>query len=388
MCQILIVDDDPTMRLTLSRSLTKQGYEVTVATNGEEGLKEALRLRPALIVCDWMMPVMDGLEVCRHVKAEATLANTYFILLTARDRVGDIVQGLENGADDFLSKPPDLNELKARVRAGLRLYQANHALQLQKQYLEAELAQAADYVRSLLPHPLKGQITTHACFLPSTQLGGDCFDYYWLDRDHLVFYLLDVAGHGVGAALLSVSVLNLLRTSSQKGNAQILASTDLRQPHEVLSALNETFQMAGHQDMYFTIWYGVYNKANQQLAYSSGGHPPAILVNDSSDRPSGKKIAKLKTSGLPIGMISDVTFETNICDVPPASKLYLFSDGAYEISQKDESLWGLDNLIDALISPVKQGKNSLDFALDKAISTAKYGNKFEDDLSLLEISFA
>lgn len=388
MCQILIVDDDPTMRLTLSRSLKKQGYEVFVATNGEEGLKEALRLCPALIVCDWMMPVMDGLEVCRHVKAEDTLANTYFILLTARDQVVDIVQGLENGADDFLSKPPDMNELKARVRAGLRLYQANHALQLQKQYLEAELAQAAAYVRSLLPHPLSGQIATRSYFLPSTQLGGDCFDYYWLDRDHLVFYLLDVAGHGVGAALLSVSVLNLLRTSGQKGSAQILGSTDLRQPHEVLSALNDNFQMAGHQDMYFTIWYGVYNKSNQQLAYSSGGHPPAILVNNSSDNSDEKKIAKLKTSGLPIGMISDVEFETNMCDISPGSKLYLFSDGAYEIAQADDSLWGLDNLIDALISPVGKGENSLDLALKRAISTAKHGNKFEDDLSLLELNFA
>jgi sigma-B regulation protein RsbU (phosphoserine phosphatase) len=388
MCQILIVDDDPTMRLTLSRSLKKQGYEVFVATNGEEGLKEALRLRPALIVCDWMMPMMDGLEVCRHIKAEDTLANTYFILLTARDQVVDIVQGLENGADDFLAKPPDLNELKARVRAGLRLYQANHALQVQKQYLEAELAQAADYVRSLLPLPLEGQITTRSCFLPSAQLGGDCFDYYWLDRDHLVFYLLDVAGHGVGAALLSVSVLNLLRTNGQKGCAQILGPTDLRQPHEVLSALNDNFQMSGHQDMYFTIWYGVYNKSNQKLAYSSGGHPPAILVNGSNNSLNGKKIAKLKTSGLPIGMISDAEFETNICDIPPASKLYLFSDGAYEIAQSDDSLWGLDSLIDALISPVGKGENSLDIALRRAILTAKHGDKFEDDLSLLEFSFA
>ncbi|WP_019499525.1 PP2C family protein-serine/threonine phosphatase [Pseudanabaena sp. PCC 6802] len=388
MCQILIVDDDPTMRLTLSRSLKKQGYEVFVATNGEEGLKEALRLRPALIVCDWMMPMMDGLEVCRHVKTEDTLANTYFILLTARDQVVDIVQGLENGADDFLSKPPDLNELKARVRAGLRLYQANHALQVQKQYLEAELAQAAAYVRSLLPHPLEGQIATRSCFLPSAQLGGDCFDYYWLDRDRLVFYLLDVAGHGVGAALLSVSVLNLLRTSGQKGSAQILGSTDLSQPHEVLSALNDYFQMSGHQDMYFTIWYGVYNKSNQQLAYSSGGHPPAILVNNSNDSPDGKEIVKLKTSGLPIGMISDVEFETKICNIPPGSKLYLFSDGAYEIAQADDSLWGLDSLIDALISPVGQGENSLDIALHKATLTAKHGDKLEDDLSLLELSFA
>ena len=385
MSQILIIDDDPTVRLTLSRSLKNQGYDVSVAVDGEQGLQEAMRLRPALIICDWMMPVMDGLEVCSHVKAESSLANTYFILLTARDQVGDIVQGLETGADDFLSKPPDMNELKARVRAGLRLYQANHALQIQKQYLEAELAQAADYVRSLLPHPLEGAIATNSCFLPSTQLGGDCFDFYWLDSEHLVVYLLDVAGHGVGAALLSVSVLNLLRTRSLRGSSQVLAATDFRQPHQVLSALNDHFQMTGHQDMYFTIWYGVYNKTTRKLAYASGGHPPAVLVQADN---KGRNITKLTTNGLPIGMLPDITFETEFCDIAPSSKLFLFSDGAYEITQADESLWGLDDLIDALVSPVGKSENSLDFALQEAVATAKYGNKFEDDLSLLEVSFS
>jgi phosphoserine phosphatase RsbU/P len=384
MSQILIIDDDPTVRLTLSRSLKNQGYDVSVAVDGEEGLQAAMQLRPALIICDWMMPAMDGLEVCRHVKAASALANTYFILLTARDQVGDIVQGLETGADDFLSKPPDMNELKARVRAGLRLHQANHDLQAQKQYLEAELAQAAEYVRSLLPHPLEGSITTNSCFLPSTQLGGDCFDYYWLDADHLVVYLLDVAGHGVGAALLSVSVLNLLRTKSLRGSSQVLDAIDFRQPHQVLSALNDHFQMTGHQDMYFTIWYGVYNKTSRQLAYSSGGHPPAVLVQEGA---KGNGITKLKTNGLPIGMLPDITFETDFCDIAPSSRLFLFSDGAYEITQTDESLWGLDDLIHALISPMKKGANNLDFVLQEAAATAKYGNKFEDDLSLLEVSF-
>jgi phosphoserine phosphatase RsbU/P len=385
MSQILIIDDDPTVRMTLSRSLKNQGYDVSVAVDGKAGLQEAMRLRPALIICDWMMPVMDGLEVCRHVKAESSLANTYFILLTARDQVGDIVQGLETGADDFLSKPPDMNELKARVRAGLRLYQANHALQVQKQYLEAELAQAAEYVRSLLPHPLEGEITTNSCFLPSTQLGGDCFDYYWLDSDHLVVYLLDVAGHGVGAALLSVSVLNLLRTQSLRGSSQMLDTTDFRQPNQVLSALNDHFQMTGHQDMYFTIWYGVYNKTERKLAYSSGGHPPAVLVQEGT---KARSITKLKTSGLPIGMLPDITFETDFCDIAPSSRLFLFSDGAYEITQTDDSLWGLDDLINALVAPVAKGGNSLDFALHEAAATAKYSNKFEDDLSLLEVSFS
>ncbi len=119
MPQILVIDDDPTIRMTLSRLLKGQGYEVTVAKDGEEGLAKARELHPSLIICDWMMPIIDGLEVCRQVKSSVELSNIYLILLTARDDEKDLVRGLEMGADDFLSKPPRINELRARVRAGL-----------------------------------------------------------------------------------------------------------------------------------------------------------------------------------------------------------------------------------------------------------------------------
>ncbi|MFN5965558.1 MAG: response regulator, partial [Pseudanabaena sp.] len=156
-----------------------------------------------MIICDWMMPLMDGLEVCNRIKSNIDLSNIYLILLTARDQEGDLVRGLEMGADDFLSKPPRINELRARVRAGLRLYQATQELQRQKQVIEQELFQASQYVQSILPEPIEGDIAIQSSFLPSTQLGGDSFDYFWLDSDHLAFYLLDVSGHGIGSALLS-----------------------------------------------------------------------------------------------------------------------------------------------------------------------------------------
>jgi sigma-B regulation protein RsbU (phosphoserine phosphatase) len=384
MSLILIIDDDPTMRLTLSRLLKKQGHNVATATDGEAGLVQAKEIQPSLIVCDWMMPGMDGLEVCRRLKSDPELANTYFILLTAKDQIGDIVQGLESGADDFLSKPPNMNELRARVSAGLRVFDATHALQVQKQHLEAELAEAAEYVRSILPANLTGSIQADSCFLPSTQLGGDCFDIYWLDHDHLVFYLLDVAGHGVGAALLSVSVLNLLRTRNLRKNAE-LESTDFRQPSEVLAALNNIFQMSNHKDMYFTIWYGVYNRQTRQLNFASGGHPPAVLVNCHKD---GGKATRLRTSGLPIGMIADVEFESATYEVAPGSTLFLFSDGAYEITMKEDIIWGIDSFIRVLVSSCdKTDQSSLGKVIAHIKQTNSQGSKFEDDLSLLEVRF-
>jgi phosphoserine phosphatase RsbU/P len=389
MSQILIIDDDRTMQMSLSRKLSKQGYTVTVASNGKDGLEKANKLRPSLIICDWNMPKMDGLEVCREIKRIPELSNSYFILLTARDDVDDIVKGLENGADDFLSKPPNMSELKARVRAGLRLHQAYQDLQDQKQILEKELSKAAEYVQSLIPAPLTSQkITTEACFLPSTQLGGDCFDYFWLDNDHFAMYLLDVSGHGVGSALLSVSILNVLRTRSLRDNPDSQTTVNFHFPDLVLSALNEYFQMSEHQDMYFTIWYGVFECSTRQLTYASGGHPPAVLFSNILD---SVKVQSLHTPGLPIGMMSGAEYETAKYEVPIGSRLYLFSDGAYEIPQPDQSIWGMEALVQELFASFKSNSGSSLSGIPNVISQIQKniipGQGFEDDISLLEISF-
>ena len=144
-------------------------------------LHRAIAYRPALIICDWIMPGLNGLEVCNRIKTDPNLSTTFFILLTSLDSVADRVKGLDAGADDFITKPIEQNELKARVRAGLRLHQLSRDLQTQKLLLETELAEAAEYVRSLLPLPLTEPFEVDSRFIPSRQLGGDCFDYYWLD---------------------------------------------------------------------------------------------------------------------------------------------------------------------------------------------------------------
>ncbi len=377
MLKILIIDDDTIVRTVLKRTLQNQGYDVTVASNGESGITQAQRLRPALIICDWMMSNMNGLEVCRLIKANPELSATFFILLTARGEVEDRVSGLDAGADEFLSKPLELNELKARVRAGLRLHQLNQDLQSQKQALEAELAEAANYVRALLPSPLVGTVTTEDLFVPSARLGGDCFDYYWIDDDNLVIYLLDVSGHGVGSALLSISVLNVLRSQS-------LPNTNFCQPSEVLRALNHAFQMVKHGDKYFTIWYGVYHRLKRRLVYASAGHPPAVLLSGTSAPTT--KVRQLKAPGLPVGFWPDADFNDNLIDIEASSTLYIFSDGAYEIHQPDGNIWGLDAFIDLLTDCSKVETCHLEQVLLHILTLSAKEN-LDDDLSLLKVNF-
>ena len=375
MFQILIIDDDRTVQIMLTKILEKQGYEVIIASNGEEGMRQALALRPALIICDWVMPRLNGLEVCRRVKAETTLSITFFILLTSLGSVADRVKGLDAGADDFMAKPIEQNELKARVRAGLRLHQLSRDLQTQKQLLETEFTEAADYVRSLLPYPMTKPLTINSRFIPSRRLGGDCFDYYWLDPDYLAIYLLDTSGHGLGATLPSVSVLNLLRSRA-------LDSVNYYQPSDVLRALNSTFQMTYRNDKYFTIWYGVYNCVNRKLIYASAGHPPAVLLSGRNTA----QVKRLKTPGMPVGMFPDAKYVNGFCDIEEHSTLYIFSDGLYEINQVDGTMWTLDAFVDLL----KEFQINKGCDLDQILNSLMALNSkdsFDDDVSLLQINF-
>jgi sigma-B regulation protein RsbU (phosphoserine phosphatase) len=279
------------------------------------------------------------------------------------------------------SQQPDVDLLKMMAAIGsqigqfIKRKQAEEELQRQNLILQSELNQSAEYVRSLLPRPLTGTVTTEALYIPSLQLGGDAFDYYWLDADHLAVYLLDVAGHGVRSALLSVSVLNVLRSQS-------LSNTNFSQPSAVLAALNRVFQMNENGDDYFTIWYGVYNRIKRQLIYACAGHPPAILLSDTSTTTSVKQLGALS---IPIGMLPDAEFVDDSCEIQPSSTLYLFSDGAYEIHQPNGTIWGLNAFIDLLIVYKKNNTGNLDTVLEH-IQNLSLKKVLDDDFSLLQLT--
>lgn len=263
---------------------------------------------------------------------------------------------------------------KAAVFVGMDITERKQA----QEALQAELSEAAEYVRSLLPQPLKEPLVIDSRFIPSQKLGGDSFDYYWLDNEHLVLYLLDVSGHGTGPALLSVSVLNLLRSRS-------LPNTNFYKPNEVLSALNHAFQIDNQRNMYFTIWYGVYNHSKRHLIYSSAGHPPAILLTQNTSK-RRKQIRKLRTAGLPIGMFPNAEFLNSQCTIKPNSTLYLYSDGAYEIQKADGYIWGLNEFIKLL----QEYQEIQEFTLDDILQHLRRlrgKDSFNDDLSLLKVNF-
>ena len=233
-------------------------------------------------------------------------------------------------------------------------------------------------IKSMLPALIDNEIKTSWVHESSMQLGGDAFDYWWVDDNHFAVYLLDVCGHGVGVgpALLSIAVANVMRSRA-------LPNTDFSDPIQVLKGLNHAFPMEEHKGMFFTIWYGVYNKTTRQLVYASGGHPPAVLITESL---KGTNILQLKTPGFVIGGMAETQFFSASCYVEKFSKLYLFSDGVYEINKPNGTMLELSEFVKILAQPSLPGIS--DVARIRHFAQELNGTgPFADDFSLIQILF-
>lgn len=275
---------------------------------------------------------------------------------------------------DFLNL---VRTIGTQVSQYLKRQQAEAQLQKQNLILQSELNQAGQYVSSLLPDPNSiKNIAIQQLFIPSIQLGGDIFDYYWLDPENLAIYLLDVAGHGVRPALLSVSILNLLRSQS-------LYNTNFYDPWTVVTELNRLFPMDEKGENYFTIWYGVYNLLERKLFYCSAAHPPALLL---SPTVQGFTVQELTNENIAVGMFPEFEFEQASCSISPGSSLYLFSDGVYEIPLNADRFWGFSAFTDYIQAHHACGIDNINSILNY-IQQLNKSETLEDDFSLIRFNF-
>lgn len=255
--------------------------------------------------------------------------------------------------------------------------EANERNALLNQRITAELEAAAAYVRSILPAGLTGDVRVASRYLPSQELGGDCFDYSWIDDDHLVVYLIDVSGHGIEPALLAVSLQNMLRSRA-------FTTETLLAPDEVLSELNRHFQMEQHGEHYFTIWYGVYQRSTRTMRYANAGAPSAYAFNTGAD---GRTTAtELPANSLPVGTFPTTNFQTDSYPVPPGCRILIYSDGASEQVLADGSHLSLKDFKDLASRLAASADWSIDTLVDELRSLTS-GGFFEDDFSLIQLTF-
>lgn len=380
---ILVVDDNESNRSLLERQLTRQGHRVTGAADGREAL-ELLSSHPFdLVLLDVMMPVLDGFSALQEMKKSEAIRHIPVIMISALDELESVVRCIEGGAEDYLPKPFNPTLLRARIGACLEKKVLRDTEQLHLRTIEEtqkrlgeELSEAANYVRSILPAPVTEPFVIDWSYVPSTELGGDSFGYHWIDDDHFALYLLDVCGHGVGASLLSVSAINVIRSGA-------MVNTDVRDPAAVLAALNKAFPMEEQNNMYFTLWYGVYQKSTRILRHCSGGHPSSLLL---IPRPDGTNtVEEIRSPGMIIGIMPESTYTTGTCTIPAGARLVMLCDGTYEIRRKDGSMMEFDEFKAFL---AEHGAKPDAFELVLAWIRSQRGEgPLDDDFSLVRILF-
>ncbi len=254
------------------------------------------------------------------------------------------------------------------------LINARKELARAQQRLSTEIADAASYIESLLPPRLNGCVRSDYRFITSSHLGGDLFGYQWISEHRLAVYLLDAMGHGVGSSLLAVTASDTIRR-------QTLQGADFNDPASVLKALNRAFPIEQNHNKFFTIWYGVYDTQSRELQYSSAGHHPSLLFE-----PDGSKPCQLGSPAFMIGIDPDATFETGSARLPHRSRLYLFSDAAFEMTDRSGRMLGLEGLANELVDIVTCDDCRVEQALQKLVAF-RGGEEFDDDLSLIELEF-
>lgn len=234
----------------------------------------------------------------------------------------------------------------------------------------SELRSAADYIASILPRTLDGKVRISSRYLPLRELGGDCFDYGWIDDDRLIVYLIDVSGHGIAPALEAVSVHNLLRSA--------VLPTELRlRPADLLAELNARFTMADHAENYFSIFYGVYRASTRILTYASAGHPPALAFPPGAGSP-----IPLATAVPPVGVFADTAFAQAHYVVPAAGRILIYSDGAFALTLADGRLWSFGNFIELCTDLTAATGLTVD-GLVETLRERTADGAFDDDLALV-----
>jgi serine phosphatase RsbU (regulator of sigma subunit) len=347
------------------------GHYLVVISGAGLGRRIRLDSQPVVIGRD----AQSGLVLAspdvsrRHCQVE--LANGEVVATDLRSTNGTYVDGK---LIDCPTALPDGSILEIGQQVVKHERRSTREVQ-EAQELDRDLEAARNYGLSLLPPPISsGPVQTEWFILPSAKVGGDAFGFGELEAGGFMTFLFDVSGHGVGAALLSVSILNVLRQRALPG-------TDFRRPSQVLASLNAMFRMEDHNDMFFTMWYGVYDRAQRKLVYASAGHHPAFLV--SSGRTS---ITPLKADGPIAGVFADRKFDEASTEVPKGVSLHLFSDGVFEIEDKTGKQLGLQEFLPTLKQAAVEGRSEPQRIYQSVRATARPG-PLDDDFSYVVVKY-
>lgn len=398
---ILVVDDSRVQRKILIAGLKQTGYRVFEADSGVAALEICEQESVDIVLSDWVMPGMNGLEFCRAFRRMPRDSYGYFILLTSKSEKAEVTLGLEAGADDFLTKPVNGAELRARIKAGERVLWMERELIERNRLTEATLKQLSDLhaaidcdlqearklQQSLIRTPMEvhGSTRTSLLLQSSGHVGGDLVGMYRVDDHRLGLYSIDVSGHGISSALMTARLAGNLSGGSPEQNIGLYRNRNgdlcARAPEVTVALLNEMVQTEMETEHYLTIAYAVIDFHTGAGRMCQAGHPHPVI-----QRGNGP-VELIGAGGLPVGLIPGAEFEGVDFQLNPGDRLLLASDGVTECADPSGVLLEDEGLSDFL----KAHKTTAGPALfDRLIAELRnFGRRddFDDDVSAVLFEF-
>lgn len=383
---ILIVDDTPMNLMVLGNTLKNASYKIAFARNGEDALLYVEKNKPDLILLDIMMPDMDGYEVCKRLKNDNQTNQIPIIFITARSDLESIVKGFDIGASDYITKPFNSKEVQIRVENQLKiklltesLLEKNKVLNEKQEIINRDLEAALIIQRSLVSPPFTRlhNIIVATCFLPGSKVGGDILNYILLDDRHVAFFILDVMGHGVASAMLSLLVSQLLIKNDY---SFLMENNHYLPPKVVLEKLDQEFPFERFE-RFFSIFYMVLDLTGGEIEYANAGHPMPMILRQN------RSIEILENSGAIIGIGEIQTFQNCKAFLKPNDKIFLFSDGILEETDHKGRFFGQERLQNQILKSMDQPIQHICDDIMDSIKQFNDNQKFKDDISLMGIEY-
>ncbi|MEX0305341.1 MAG: PP2C family protein-serine/threonine phosphatase [Leisingera sp.] len=395
--RVLVVDDSRLQRRILVASLKKWGFEVIEAESGEAAMEICQAETPDLILSDWMMPGMNGLEFCRAFRSGSSEDYAYFILLTSKSEKNEVAEGLDAGADDFLTKPVSSDELRARISAGERILRMQRELseknrivsetlgELQRVYdaIDKDLIQARKIQESLVPELSKdfGSSTVSLLLKPCGHIGGDLVGMFCPGVNRIGFYSIDVSGHGITSAMMTARLGGYLSSNYFDQNVGMEKRFNrfyaLRQPEEVASLLNARLIADTGIEEYFTMAYCIADLRSGVVKMVQAGHPHPLLLRKSGE------LEFIGKGGVPVGLVPDIGYSQEEFVMEKGDRLLLFSDGFTEARLEDGSMLEPEGLLELVgkCNSDQSGKEFLDDLYWHLTQVMSKEHGLEDDVS-------
>lgn len=372
-CRVLLVDDAKANLDILVEGL-KAEHKLSLAFNGEMALQVAVRSPPDLVLLDIVMPGMDGYEVCRRLRQRPETAEVPIMFLSSLEEVQNKTRGFEAGANDYLTKPFEMLEVKARVRSLLKAKAYSDAV---KEQIASELRIAREIQMGMLPHDFAAlerayPVTFGAVLEPAREVGGDLYGVCAAGPQRFVLFLGDVSGKSVPASLFMVRAITLAR----------LLSREISDPERILARLNDELAADNPSGMFVTFLCGVFNPESGRLALANGGHcRPVLLPADGPPRWAVKNL------GTALGFEAGLEFERTELVLGQGDTLLCYTDGVTEAFNPEEECYGSARLLADAASFSRQSAPEIATGVLQKVRCFAGAAGQSDDIAILTLRF-